>query len=113
MTFLLQVTAGLASTYIDGQKETDFDNLPPPPPELLQQQYLYGATPQQGIYTAGVAPQGKGIATFRPGAGEMEVQQAKQGKLSNIPVSSTPIQVEKRCVFKLLIKQQNLRLVQI
>ena len=55
--FSLQVTAGLASTYINspaaprgggspGEQEVD-EEFPPPPPELLQQQYLYGAAPQQ------------------------------------------------------------------
>ena len=60
LIFLLQVTAGLASTYLDGQQqkqqEVDFDDLPPPPPELLQQQYLYGAAPQQGVYAHVAAP---------------------------------------------------------
>lgn len=94
-----QVTAGLANTYIDGSTkgtQDDFDDLPPPPPELLQQQYLYGAAPQQGVYAQVVAPKQQGVTAFRPGAGATNLPEPKQGKVSTIPVSSTPIQVEKR-----------------
>lgn len=93
------MTAGLASTYISGQQPAggDFDDLPPPPPELLQQQYLYGAAPQQGVY-ANVAPgsKGQGVATYHPGKGTTDVPKPQKGQVSTIPVSTTPIQVEKR-----------------
>ncbi|XP_052771924.1 uncharacterized protein LOC128211311 [Mya arenaria] len=96
-----QVTAGLASTYIGGQgRDGEVDEeFPPPPPELLQQQYLYGAAPQQGVY-ASVAPgtQAQGQVSYRPGKGTTDVPQPQKGKVSNIPVSSAPIQVEKRNV---------------
>lgn len=93
------MTAGLASTYIDGRRDgpDNFEDFPPPPPELLQQQYLYGAAPQQGVY-ANVAPgtQGQGVATYHPGKGTTDMPPAQKGSVSTIPVSSTPIQVEKR-----------------
>lgn len=94
-----QVTAGLASTYIDGRHDDDFADFPPPPPELLQQQYLYGAAPQQGVY-ANVAPgsKGQGVTTYHPGKGTTDLPPAQKGKVTNIPVSTTPIQVEKRNV---------------
>ena len=105
-----QVTAGLASTYIDGRRDNgpnggpngpadDFEDFPPPPPELLQQQYLYGAAPQQGVY-ANVAPgtQSQGVATYHPGKGTTDLPPPQKGSVSTIPVSTTPIQVEKRSV---------------
>ena len=91
---MFQITAGLGGIKIDGQQDEEF---PPPPPELLQQQYLYGAAPQQGVYTQMAAPRGAGVPTFRPGTGETEVPKAQQAGITVIPVSSTPIQVEKRC----------------
>ena len=91
------MTAGLASTYIDGQTGDDFGDFPPPPPELLQQQYLYGAAPQQGVYT-NVTPgvKGQGTVSYHPGKGTTDVPKPQQGKVSAIPVSTIPIQVEKR-----------------
>lgn len=90
----IQITAGVGGIQIEQQDE-DF---PPPPPELLQQQYLYGAAPQQGVFTQVAAPRGSAVPTFRPGTGETEVQKAQQAGITIIPVSSTPIQVEKRNV---------------
>jgi len=51
----------------------------------------------QGVY-ANVAPgtQGQGVAMYRPGKGTTELPPAQQGRVTNIPVSSKPIQVEKR-----------------
>ena len=90
---VFQITAGVGGIKIDGQQEDEF---PPPPPELLQQQYLYGAAPQQGVYTQKAAPRGAGVQTFRPGTGQTDMPKAQQASMTVIPVSSTPIQVEKR-----------------
>ena len=89
-----QITAGVGGIQIDGQQQEE--DFPPPPPELLQQQYLYGAAPQQGVYATVAAPRGGAVPTFRPGTGETELPKAQQAGVTVIPVSSTPIQVEKR-----------------
>lgn len=81
------------------QVDVDFDDLPPPPPEMLQQQYLYGTVPdsrQQALYNQQAYPKGQGVAGFTPGAGEVTMPPPQKAGVSNIPPSSTPIQVEKR-----------------
>ncbi|KAK3603019.1 hypothetical protein CHS0354_037766 [Potamilus streckersoni] len=92
------VTSGVANVHVKGPgvDQTDFDDLPPPPPELLQQQYLYGTTPQHGVYASVAQPQGQGAVTFRPGAGATDLPPPQKAGVSVIPTSSKPIKVEKR-----------------
>ncbi|CAG5135476.1 unnamed protein product [Candidula unifasciata] len=92
-------TAGLnnASLNQDGYDE----EFPPPPPELLQQQYLYGTVPdsrQQAIQSNYAHPQGHAVSSYAPGVGQTTAQKPQQAELVQIPVSTKPIQVEKRSV---------------
>ena len=92
----LQITAGVGNVQLSEGKGDYDDFPPPPPPELIQQQYLYGNAPQQGVYAHVAAPSGGQVPQFRPGAGETQLPKAQQAGVTVIPVSSKPIQVEKR-----------------
>ncbi|BFY97405.1 hypothetical protein BsWGS_00445 [Bradybaena similaris] len=92
--------AGLNNATVtqDGFGDNEF---PAPPPELLQQQYLYGTVPdsrQQTSQGSYAYPQNQGVSSYAPGVGQTAGQKPQQAEFVQIPVSTTPIQVEKRSV---------------
>ncbi|KAK3757666.1 hypothetical protein RRG08_000177 [Elysia crispata] len=87
-------SAGINNGYND-------EELPPPPPELLQQQYLYGTVPdsrQTAVHTNMAHPQGQAYGTYAPGVGQTDLATPQQAQVTQIPVSTQPIEVEKRAV---------------
>ncbi|XP_055889743.1 uncharacterized protein LOC106068552 [Biomphalaria glabrata] len=77
------------------------EEFPPPPPELLQQQYLYGTVPdsrQQAVQSNLAFPQGQSFSSYAPGVGQTTGQKPQKAEVVQIPVSTKPIQVEKRSV---------------
>lgn len=88
-------TAGVNNGYDDEEFP------PPPPPEMLQQQYLYGTVPdsrQTAVQSNLAHPQGQAYGTYAPGVGQTELATPQQAQVTHIPVSTQPIEVEKRAV---------------